>query len=190
MLTLKHRFKLLNTLSSGGVIAYPTEAVFGLGCNPFDVDAVSRLLHIKQRPVGKGVILVAAGRHQIQPLLSSLTVSEQKLLDQSWPGPVTWLLPDPENWIPKWIKGDFSSVAVRVSAHPMIQCLCEAWGGPIVSTSANQSRRPPARTEWALRRKCRQGELYLDYIVPGKTQNRKKPTEIRDIQSGQIVRIG
>ena len=189
-LAFRHRLKSKETLSSGGVIAYPTEAVFGLGCDPFHEEAVSRLLLIKRRPVKKGLILVAADQQQIQPLISRLSKSEMQRLEESWPGPVTWLLPDPDHWIPQWVKGDFSSVAVRVSAHPVVHSLCRIWGGPIVSTSANQSGQPPVRSACLIRKKYRQGELAVDYIVPGETQKRRNPTEIRDIQSGRIVRIG
>lgn len=190
MLSLRHRLRSVKILASGGVIAYPTESVYGLGCDPFNVDAVERLLTFKQRSVKKGLILVAAGLDQIEPLLKGLTPIQRQRVQKDWPGPVTWLLPDPDDWIPGWIKGDFASVAVRVSAHPAVQDLCRAWGNPIVSSSANKAGQAPVRSEYSLRKKRLQGSLNADYIVPGRTQYRQNPTEIRDLQSGSIVRTG
>ena len=187
MLPLRHRLRARHTLATGGVIAYPTEAVWGVGCDPFNPFAVDRLLALKHRPAHKGLILVAADQAQIAPLLQGLTTDQQEQLDSTWPGPVTWLIPDPHNWIPFQVKGDFSSVAVRVSAHPLVRDLCQAWGGPLVSTSANRAGQPPLRSEWALRK---HGLLRPDLILPGQTQQLSKPTEIRDLVSGRIIRAG
>lgn len=187
MLSLRHRLGAVSTLALGGVIAYPTEAVWGLGCDPFNEKAVNRLLALKQRPRHKGLILVAADLVQLAPLLDGLTQAQLRLLQESWPGPVTWLLPDPAHWVPSWVKGDFSTIAVRVSAHPVVRDLCLAWGGSLVSTSANRAGRPAIRTEWALRR---HPLLNVDHVVPGFTQNRKNPSEIRDLTTGQIIRAG
>lgn len=187
MLALRHRLRAVHALAKGGIIAYPTEAVWGLGCDPFNQDAVDKLLHLKQRPRHKGLILVAADLHQIAPLLVGLTADQRALLKSTWPGPITWLMPDPHHWVPTWVKGDFSSIAVRVSAHPIVRELCRAWGGPIVSTSANRAGKPALRSEWALRR---HPLLAVDYLIPGATGNRQKPSEIRDLQTGRIVRAG
>lgn len=187
MLSLRHRLGAVHALARGGVIAYPTEAVFGLGCDPFNAAAVDRLLLLKQRPAHKGLILVAADQDQIAPLLEGLPPRQRDALNRTWPGPVTWLIPDPAGWVPANVKGDFTSVAVRVSAHPVVRDLCRAWGGPLVSTSANQTGQTPFRSEWALRRHTR---LQPDYLLPGATQQRNRPTEIRDLQSGRIIRAG
>ncbi len=188
MLSLRHRLGAFRALAKGEVIAYPTESVFGYGCDPFNRKAVQRLLAIKGRPMAKGLILVAANEQQVEPLLEPLTPSQRQILSETWPGPVTWLIPDYNSVIPYWIKGEFDSVAVRVSAHPLVRALCSAWGGPLVSTSANASGEPPARSEYSLlRRQFHHGEG-ADYIVPGQTQKLAKPTEIRDLQSGRIIR--
>lgn len=187
MLSLRQRLRAVHTLATGGVIAYPTEAVWGLGCDPFNAAAVDRLLALKRRPAHKGLILVAADLAQIAPLLDSLPADQRAQLERTWPGPVTWLIPDPHHWIPANVKGDFTSVAVRVSAHPVVHCLCRAWGGPLVSTSANRAGQPPFRSEWALRRHTL---LQPDLIVPGQTQHLNKPTEIRDLPTGRIMRAG
>jgi L-threonylcarbamoyladenylate synthase len=190
MLALRHRIGAVHTLARGEVIAYPTESVYGYGCDPFNEAAVERLLRIKQRPRHKGLILVAADTGQIAPLLANLTPQQQAQLQQTWPGPVTWLLPDSDELIPPWVKGDFHSVAIRVSAHPLVKALCEAWGGPIVSSSANRSGQSPAKSEYSLMIARRNFGIGADYIVPGRTQQKTKPTEIRDIHNGGIIRAG
>jgi L-threonylcarbamoyladenylate synthase len=172
-------------LHSGGVIAYPTEAVWGLGCDPFDALAVDKILRLKQRPLEKGLIVVAADPQQIATLLEGLSVEERQLLAASWPGPHTWLLPDPHQYFPAWIRGSFDTVAVRVSAHPLVRKLCLAYGGPVVSTSANPAALPPARTRLQVLRWFGRN---LDCVLPGQLGGLATPSTIRDLRSGQLVR--
>lgn len=168
----------------GGVVAYPTEAVWGLGCNPFDAGAVERLLALKQRPVSKGLILIAANMEQLEPFIDHLDDLQRQRMKNTWPGPVTWLVPNNKR-APNWITGDFSSLAVRVTEHPVAASLCRAYGGVIVSTSANIQGRPAARTRLELRRHFNNT---LDAITPGEVGKRNNPSEIRDLLSGQIIR--
>lgn len=175
----------VRVLRAGGIIAYPTEAVWGLGCDPFNPDAVNRLLEIKRRPMHKGLILAAATQQQIGHLITPLSPTQRACLDDSWPGPNTWLLPDPEGRVPGWIKGRHSGVAVRVSAHPVVQALCAAFGGPLVSTSANTSNAPPARSKTKVRTYfgCK-----LDFIVDGQLGGLARPTTIRSLFDMAVVR--
>lgn len=177
--------RALDALNNGGVIAYPTESVWGLGCDPFDPLAVERILRLKQRPVDKGLIVVAASIEQVQSLVRPLSGEQQQLLKSTWPGPTTWLLPDPDQCYPPWIRGSFSSVAVRVSAHPLVRQLCAAYGGPLVSTSANPAMLPPARSQL---RVIRWFGRQVDYVLPGRLGGNAKPSVIRDLQSGKILR--
>lgn len=174
------------TLRDGGVIAYPTESVWGLGCDPWRPEAVARIWDIKRRDPGKGLILIAAEWAQIAPWLNDLDAGEQALLRASWPGPVTWLVPVPSDF-PTWLRGRHDSVALRVSAHPGVQALCRAFGGALVSTSANRAGKPAARTALDVRQRLG-GEL--DYILPGATGGLARPTEIRDLRSRRVVRAG
>lgn len=175
----------LAALNSGGVIAYPTEAVWGLGCDPFDPLAVDKILQLKQRPMDKGLIVVAANMQQVAALIEPLTAAEKALLASTWPGPVTWLLPDPDQCFPPWIRGNFSSVAVRVSAHPLVRQLCLAYGGPLVSTSANPASLPPARSRL---RVVRWFGRHLDYVLPGRLGGNARPSQIRDLRNGTLLR--
>lgn len=177
---------VIQALSDGGVIAYPTEAVFGLGCNPDNEAAVMALLAIKQRPVEKGLILIAADYSQLLPYVDDKAIPLEKRYQifSSWPGHVSWVLPASDS-APKWITGQFDSIAVRVSAHPVVQQLCRAYGKPLVSTSANLSGQPsitdPVELEQSL------GAL-LSAIMPGALGGATQPSQIRNALTGDIVR--
>ncbi|HXH04493.1 MAG TPA: Sua5/YciO/YrdC/YwlC family protein [Candidatus Competibacteraceae bacterium] len=174
----------VRVVHAGGLIAYPTEAVYGLGCDPGDATAVARLLGLKRRPPGKGLILIAAELAQLEPFLLPLSSADRATVMATWPGPVTWLLPvRPE--VPRWLRGDHDTLAVRVTAHPLAAALCRACGSALVSTSANRSGHPPARS--ALQVRLRLGKA-VDYVLPGATGGAAKPTEIRDLRSGRVVR--
>jgi L-threonylcarbamoyladenylate synthase len=172
-------------LFQGGIIAYPTEAVFGLGCLPENREAVYRILKLKGRPVSKGLILVAANFAQLDRYVSFVDTDIRKRVLATWPGPVTWLLPATKD-APDWIKGFHTTVAVRVSAHPLIRALSQEVGA-LVSTSANPWNKLPARN---MRKVVEYFGQSLDYIVPGAVQGLAAPTEIRDAASGAIIRPG
>jgi len=172
-------------LLQGGIIAYPTEAVWGLGCDPWNKWSVMKLLAIKQRPIEKGLILVAASTQQFAPLYENLNPEQKAVLDSSWPGATTWLIPDPKDLIPLWLKGDHNKVAIRVSAHPMVIELCRSFGSMLVSTSANQSGKPEIRSRLKLIRSLRDK---LDFIVPGQLGPEENPSTIRDLESGKTLR--
>ncbi|BBP44672.1 threonylcarbamoyl-AMP synthase [Thiosulfatimonas sediminis] len=170
-------------LQAGQVIAYPTEAVYGLGCDPFNQTAMQTLLHVKQRPLEKGVILIAASIEQILPLVKLQGEPWQAAVERTWPGPVTWVLPV-QKILPIWITGGRDTVAVRVTAHQDVQQLCSAFGGPLISTSANLTGSEPARScqevaaIFAEQLDCLQGEL----------GQLSQPTQIFDASSGRQLR--
>lgn len=170
-------------LSEGGVIAYPTEAVFGLGCDPLDEIAVERILTLKQRDWRKGLILLAADLQQLQPWIS-LPSEELARIGAHWPGPATWVVPASQN-TPDWITGGRDEVAVRVTAHPVASAIAQAAHTAIVSTSANPAQRPPARSALAVRRYF--GDQ-LDGVVAGPVDTRAQPTPIRHWRSGEWLR--
>lgn len=174
----------VRTLRAGGVIAYPTEAVFGLGCDPFNPQAVLRLLELKRRPMEKGLILIAADIDQLAPFMAPLSAADHAHLKASWPGPNTWLVPArPET--PAWLRGAHHTLAVRVTAHPVASALCQAAGHALVSTSANPAGRPPARSALQVRRYFADR---LDAIVTGALGTEPRPTAIRDLRTGKTVR--
>lgn len=173
-------------LQRGGVVAYPTEAVWGLGCDPFDQRAVQRLLAIKQRDVAKGLILVAAGVAQLDGLVDWDAVPAERLdaVRASWPGPNTWIVPATAR-VPRWITGEHPAVAVRVSAHPVVAALCTAFAAPIVSTSANLAGMPAPAARDALDPALLAA---IDGCVAGDTGGRDRPSDIRDACTGALLR--
>lgn len=172
------------TLLRGGILAYPTEAVFGLGCDPDDPWAVQRLLALKQRSVEKGLILIAAEFDQLARYVSPLAPDRMEEILASWPGPSTWLLPASPH-TPYWLTGDHDSLAVRVTAHPLARALCRAWGAPLVSTSANPGGKPPARSPLQVRRYF---DDRIDRILTGALGDSQRPTSIRDGRTGNLLR--
>lgn len=178
-----HLRAAVSLLQSGGVIAYPTEGVWGLGCDPFNEAAVRRLLDLKQRPESKGLIIIAASLAQIERWLTALDDGQRAACAATWPGPYTWVVPAAA--APAWLRGQHDSIAVRVTAHPGVQALCNAFGGALVSTSANISGHPPARDVLELKQQFGDG---LDYILQGQLGGDGKPSEIRDARTGIVLR--
>lgn len=173
-------------LRQGGVIAYPTEAVWGLGCDPFNEAATRRLLAIKQRDVAKGLILIAGDYRQLDGLLDwhLLPTDRAEAVYASWPGPHTWIIPATAR-VPAWITGMHQGVAVRLSAHPIVVALCAQFGGPMVSTSANLAGQPPAFGREQLDPALL---AQLDGVCEGGTGGLTAPSSIRDALSGTALR--
>jgi len=169
---------------AGGVIAYPTEAVWGLGCDPLDAGAVARILALKQRQAEEGLILIAADMAQLEPWIEPVSYEIEARVSTTWPGPVTWVFPA-QPWVPFWVHGGRDLLAVRVTAHAQSAALCRAVGYPIVSTSANRPGHPPARTGAQVRRWLADD---VDLILGGATGGRARPSEIRDAITGRVFR--
>ena len=183
--SVSHRLRLAaHLMHRGGVMAYPTEAVYGLGCDPWNGEAVARLLAIKRRDVSKGLILIAADAAQLAPFVEELPAARMAEIRASWPGPHTWLLPA-HAATPGWLTGRFETLAVRVTAHPLAARLCRVYGGAIVSTSANRSGHPPARSRLAVQRTL--GPLPC---LPGRLGGLAGPTAIFDLATGRGLRPG
>ncbi|MCW8906094.1 MAG: L-threonylcarbamoyladenylate synthase [Sedimenticola sp.] len=169
---------------AGGLIAYPTEAVYGLGCDPLNEAAMTALLELKQRPAVKGVILIASDFDQLRPYVKPLSEERMKPVLASWPGPNTWLLPAADG-LPGWLTGSHPTLAVRVTGHPVAAALCRACDSPLVSTSANRSGQQPARSPLQVRLKLRSG---VDCIVHAPLGGNPTPSTIRDALSGEVIR--
>jgi L-threonylcarbamoyladenylate synthase len=173
-------------LRAGEVIAYPTEAVYGLGCDPLNECAVRKILTLKARPASAGLILLADRFECFEPFICEIPDDKLDTAMDSWPGPITWLFPRAPA-VPDWLAGDHPTVALRVTAHPLCRELCAAFGGAIVSTSANPASAPPARS-------AAQVEEYFGSaiagIVRGALGDEDRPSEIRDLASGRVLRKG
>lgn len=173
-------------LFDGGVIAYPTEAVYGLGCDPDDEVAVRRILELKKRPAEAGMILIADRLERFAPYIGPVSVELRNRALAAWPGPVTWLFPRAER-VPDWLAGSHPTIALRLTAHPGCRALCEAFGKPVVSTSANPRDAAPARSAREV------ADYFPDQlcgVLEGELGGGDQPSEIRDLASGRVIRAG
>ena len=171
-------------ISAGGLVVYPTEGVYGIGCDPQNQTALERLLSLKQRDSRKGFILIASDISMLDNYLAPLSEDINSRIKDSWPGPVTWVMPAAEN-VSNILSGGRSTLAVRVSAHPYVRALCQHLGHALVSTSANQSGQPPLGTLIELQQTL--GDR-IDYIVPLPPGNLNRPTPIFDAINGVQLR--
>lgn len=176
----------VDQLRSGHVIAYPTEAVYGLGCDPRNESAIRTLLALKGRTESAGFVLIASEFSQLLPWIAKL---DKALIDramQTWPGPVTWLFPRAAG-VPDYVAGEHKTIALRITAHEPSRALCDAFGSALISTSANHTSREPARS-------VEDVEAYFGHqlggILAGPLGDSSNPSEIRDLVSGRIIRKG
>ncbi len=179
-----HLSRAKHALAASGVIAYPTETVYGLGADPLDCEAVSKLLTIKNRSWEKGLILIAAHLDQLLPYIKLTPGDSMNKIKSSWPGPFTWVF-EATDRVPPWVKGRHSTIAVRVTSHPWAAALCNHTKGPIISTSANPSGLL-ATQERILVKKWFHHQI--DYFLPGTPGPYTSPSEIRDARSGKLIR--
>ncbi|MDH3355541.1 MAG: Sua5/YciO/YrdC/YwlC family protein [Chromatiales bacterium] len=170
-------------LSAGAVISYPTESVYGLGCDPLNIDAIHHILAIKQRDWDKGLILIAASLEQITPYIDpDFDITDEMM--QSWPEAVTWIVPAHPR-LPDELTGGRATIAVRITAHPVASALCRSFGGALVSTSANISNEPMIRSATKLRKTFGSA---IDYYLPGDLGSNPNPSEIRRAVTGEVLR--
>ncbi len=172
------------TLRGGGVAACPTEGVWGLACIASNEAAVQRVIDLKARDTGKGLILIGDSRAQVTPLLAPLEPAWCSRMDHAWPGPVTFVIPAAMGISPL-LTGGRRTLAVRVSAHPLLLALTRTLGEPVVSTSANLSGEKPLKTAAAIRRVF--GDR-IDGVVEGELGGRRKPSDIIDVRTGRQLR--
>ncbi len=173
-------------LRAGGVVAYPTEGVYGLGCDPRDQVAFARLFALKQRPPTQGVLLIGADFAQVAPWidLDAVPAAVLEAVHATWPGPHTWIFPRAAA-VPEWVAGAHAGIALRVTAHAPAAALCRAFGGAIVSTSANPHGQPPAGDAATV---ARYFPHELAAIVDAPLGGLRKPTSIRDALTGAVIR--
>lgn len=184
MLISQDAQELATLIQHGAVVAYPTEAVFGLGCDPGNEAAVKRLLTIKQRAIEKGLILIASHLDQLAGYIETTEIPKQLFSSQQ--KPITWLVPAIAA-TPDWITGKHNTIAIRISQHPACQTLCDACGHPLVSTSANPAQQVPAKTKQEV---ITYFDNTIDAIFDASIGEYRKPSEIRDSQTGDIIRKG
>ena len=171
------------SIEAGGVIACPAEAVWGLSCDPWNLSAVAFLCEMKQRALSKGVIVASGDVAHFAPLLDALDDDGRSRVLSSWPGPVTWLVPN-RGYFPSWVTGESNEVAIRVTSAPALSSLCRELDGPVVTTSANWAGAQPAKHLFQVRRYF--GSEIA--VVPGEVNLAGKPSTIKRIKTGEVLR--
>ena len=181
--------QLLNArdvIRDGGVVAYPTESCYGLGCHPKNYAAISKILALKQRSASKGLILIAYDITQLTSYFEVLPDDLVSKLSSSWPSSTTWLVPA-ASWVPSWLKGDSDKIAVRIPAHRLARQLCKYCGHALVSTSANPGGQRAARSSAQVNRIF---SNKVDFVVDAKCGSASRPSTIIDLLTDQIIRQG
>ena len=172
-----------HVLRRGGVVAHASEGVWGLACDPFNGDAVGKVLAIKGRAAEKGLIVIADDAARLEPELAGLDDAVADRIRDSWPGAVTWVVANQR--FPDWITGGRGTVAVRVPGHAQARALAALFGAPIVSTSANRSGAPPATCQTGVAAEL---GAEIDYLLPGQVGAQRGPSRIFDAASGLALR--
>jgi L-threonylcarbamoyladenylate synthase len=170
-------------LLRGGLIAYPTESCFGLGCDPHNPHALKRLIRLKGRSAAKGLLLIAHNFKQFTPYIRPLSAADQMKIQRSWPGPVTWVVPASPACSPL-LTGGRTTIALRVTAHPLAARLCRELGMALVSTSANKSGKKPAQTA----AQCRRIFGTQVRVIDGRIGQRRRPSTLIDLATGTTLR--
>ncbi len=170
-------------LKRGGVIAYPTESCYGLGCDPRNVRALKRLIRLKGRSAAKGLLLVADHFKRLQAFVRPLNADDRARMRRSWPGPVSWVVPASAA-CPPLLTGGRATIAIRVTAHPIAARLCRSLGMALVSTSANKSGKKPAQTA----AECRRIFGARVRVIDGRIGQRRRPSTLIDLATGTVLR--
>ena len=170
-------------LRRGGIIAYPTESCYGLGCDPRNPRALQRLIRLKGRSTARGLLLIADRFKRLKPFVRPLHAADLARMQHSWPGPVTWVVPA-SNACPPLLTGGRPTIAVRVTAHPVAAQLCRSLGMALVSTSANKSGKKPAKTA----AECRRIFGARVRVIAGRIGRRRRPSTLIDLATGNILR--
>jgi L-threonylcarbamoyladenylate synthase len=177
--------RLSKAIENGAVIAYPTDTIWGFGCHPMLVASVIKILNIKHRAINKGLILLSSRIEYCKPYMNpDLSEEQASRIRQNDRQPTTWLVPAARN-CPVWIRGEFSTVAVRITSHPFIDAICSSMRSPIISTSANRHGRSTVRSALQARRQFNEE---LDYIVTGFKLGTNRASEIKSLVTGNTVR--
>ena len=172
-------------IARGAVFAYPTDTIWGFGCHPLIAASVARILAIKRRPVAKGLILLSSRLAYVEPYLA-VDAASRDALARPAAQPTTYLLPASPD-CPVWLTGAHSTLAVRVTDHPLIERLCDAIEAPLVSTSANRAGGPTVRNALQARRRF---GAELDFVVAGYAAGSGRPSRIKSLADGAIIRGG
>jgi L-threonylcarbamoyladenylate synthase len=181
--TLPGIAQAVEALCSGEVIAYPTETIYGLGCDPFSNAALTSLFSVKKRDAVSPVLLIIGEQAHLDGIVGEVSPRARACMDAFWPGPVTLLLAAAPG-LNEALVGPGGKVGVRYTSSPTAASLCRDFGGAVTSTSANQTGKPSANSV---------GALTLPGIalaVDGGTIEDGVPSSVFDPDTGRVVRGG
>jgi L-threonylcarbamoyladenylate synthase len=180
--------KAAQILRDGGVIGYPTETVYGLGCDPHDSKAVKRIAKLKGRESNKPFLILLPNEEALSGISKSLPNYVRSLTQKFWPGPLT-LLVRHQNQFPNDLIREQPLIGVRVSPDPFCMALMKQFDHPIVSTSANPARENPARSG---REVIRYFENRIDALFDDGERKAQQPSTILDVSSEtpRLIREG
>ena len=174
----------INWLKAGKVLAHPTESIWGLGCDALNESAIDLIFKFKQRPLNKNLIVLVESYFSIKDYVISLDPEQEKLLNEKWPGPYTFLFTYNKK-LPKHLMNDTGKIAIRVSNHLPIKRLLEEYKGYMVSTSANFSGEPNINCPIKILKIFANDDMaYYDESLG----NQSKPSQIIDLETGVIIR--
>jgi len=174
--------RLGHAVSAGAVIGYPTDTIWGFGCDPLNFASVAHILQIKNRSPDKGLILLSSRLEFCSPYIE-IDSAQRELLLSPCARPTTWLVSASE-LCPWWIHGIYSTVAIRLCEHPLLEVLCGQLKAPLISTSANRAGRSTVRNALQLRL---QFGAELDCIVTGFNAGSGCPSEIKSLARGTTL---
>jgi len=181
-------FSGVNAIREGKVIVYPTESVYGFGCDPMQPQAIEKIIALKKRPSHKGFILIISHISQLDLYLDKDKVTERNwgVVEKSWPGPVTWILPAKKD-VNDFLLGPNQTIAIRMTAHPISKALCDEMNGAIVSTSVNRSEQAPIKQPEIIQS---QFSGNISGIVAGDLGTQSKPSWVIDFATQSVLRQG
>ncbi|MFV9614726.1 MAG: L-threonylcarbamoyladenylate synthase [Gammaproteobacteria bacterium] len=176
---IRHAVHIINR---GGIIAYPTDTIYGLGCDPYNPDAVKKINAIKQRPLNKQFILLAANINQLRPLIL-IKKEQEKIITQNTQ--VTSWIVKASPTAPPWLVGDSKTLCIRISKHDEVQRLCNTLGHAIISTSANLAGKKTAKNALQLHKYFHQ---YVEIILIANKNPGRKASKIIRLCDNQVIR--
>ena len=174
----------INWLRAGKVLVHPTESIWGLGCDALNESAINIIFKLKKRPLNKNLILLVDSYFSIKDFVINLNSNQEKLINEKWPGPYTFLFTYNKN-LPSHLMNDTGKIAIRVSNHLPIKRLLECHKGYMVSTSANFSGKPNINCPKKILKTFANDDMaYYDESLG----NQSKPSQIIDLETGIIIR--
>lgn len=175
--------KALQALQNGDLIGYPTESVYGFGTDPFNEKAIAQLQSLKARPKESAFLMIASNFEQVKKYIGCDDATILKKITSASERPTTWVCPA-SDLVPEFLWGPNQTIAIRITNFPLCVELCNAFGGPIISTSANFKGQNPAKTYAEMQKFSDK----LAYIIDAPCGTATRPSTIIDLITDKVYR--